>query len=306
MAKPDWVALESKYFACIILPFYEVKKILFEENKEEDLKQVLLALNTHEINPGETKTFAMRVYFGPKKMSDLKKLNNSVTRIIDFGFFAIISKPLFDVLNLFYKITRNYGVSILILTVLIKIIFYPLNKNQIKSMKRMKEIQPMLDEIKTKYKNDPKKMNQEYWAAMKKHKANPLGGCLPLVIQIPVFFALYNILINAIEMRHAAFLYIKDLSSADPYYISPILMGVSMVIQQRMTPSTVDPAQQKMMTLMPVIFTVIFLNMPSGLVIYWLASNVLTIAQQMVMTRKDNNNAHIKKAKRSGGKKWNR
>ena len=218
--------------------------------------------------------------------------------------FAIISKPLFDLLNLFYKITRNYGLAILVLTILIKLIFYPLNRNQIQSMERMKKIQPVLDEIKTKYKSDPKKMNQEYWAAMKKNKANPLGGCLPLLIQIPVFFALYNILINAIEMRHAKFLYISDLSSADPYYISPILMGITMVIQQKMTPSTVDPAQQKMMMMMPIVFTIIFLNMPSGLVLYWLASNVLSIAQQVLMTgKKGDSTINVKKA---GGKKWNR
>lgn len=298
---PDWVAIESKYFACIVLPQFEIKRILFQGNDEESLKQILLGLTTHHIDAGEKKTFGTRIYYGPKKLDELRKLDEKVTRIIDFGFFAIVAKPLFDLLNIFYKITRNYGVAILILTILIKIIFYPLNKNQIKSMERMKKIQPLLNEIKTKYKNDPKKLQQEQWAIMKKHKANPLGGCLPLIIQIPVFFALYTVLINAIEMRHAKFLYIQDLSSADPYYISPILMGITMLLQQKMTPSTVDPAQQKMMMMMPIVFTVIFLNMPSGLVIYWLANNVLSIAQQVMMTRKKDED--IIKGKKSGGKK---
>ncbi|OGL43760.1 MAG: hypothetical protein A2161_07030 [Candidatus Schekmanbacteria bacterium RBG_13_48_7] len=303
-ASPDWVALESQYFACIVIPQFKTKKILFITRDEEKYKQILVGLNTFVMNAREQKIFKARLFIGPKKLDELKKLDNQVARIIDFGMFAMISKPLFDLLNVFYKITRNYGLAILVLTVLIKLIFYPLNKNQIKSMERMKKIQPVLDEIKAKYKNDPKKMNTEYWAAMKKNKANPLGGCLPLVIQIPVFFALYNILINAIEMRHATFLYIHDLSSADPYYISPILMGITMVLQQKMTPSTVDPAQQKMMMMMPIVFTVIFLNMPSGLVIYWLASNVLGIAQQVLMTRKKGDST--KKVKKAGGKKWNR
>ena len=195
--------------------------------------------------------------------------------------------PLFWVLKFFYKFFGNYGWSIIILTILIRIPFIPiLNKSQ-QSMKKMSTIQPMMAEIKEKYKKDPQKMQKEITALYKKHKVNPIGGCLPMFLQIPVFIALYNVLLKAIELRGAPFiLWIADMSIKDPYYIFPVVMGLSMLLQQKMTPSTMDPKQAKIMMFMPIVFTFMFLSFPAGLVLYWLVNNVLAIIQQYFVNKK--------------------
>jgi YidC/Oxa1 family membrane protein insertase len=186
-------------------------------------------------------------------------------------------------LKLFYQISHNYGIAIIILTIIVRIPFIPLvNKGQ-QSMKKLQEIQPRMAEIKEKYKNDPQRMQREVMELYKKHKVNPMGGCLP----IPVFFALYKVLLISIELRGAPFMFwIHDLSAKDPSYILPIVMGITMVIQQKMTPSSMDPAQQKMMMIMPVVFTFMFLSFPSGLVLYWLVNNLLSIGQQFYANKK--------------------
>lgn len=201
---------------------------------------------------------------------------------IGFGWFWFIGLPLFQVMKWLYKIVGNYGVVIILITVIVKIIFAPLTHKSYKSMKAMQKLQPKIAALQEKFKADKQKLNIEMMNLYKAHKANPVSGCLPMVIQIPVFIALYNVLSNAIEFRHAPFYWwIKDLSAMDPYYIMPIAMGISMLIQQWMTPSTAtDPLQAKMMYAMPIIFTFMFLSFPSGLVIYWLVNNVLSIAQQ--------------------------
>lgn len=228
------------------------------------------------------------VYIGPKEYDNLKKLGVGLEHIVDFGFFSIIAMPLFWVLKQFYSISNNYGVAIIILTTVVRIPFIPLiNKSQ-ESMKKMQDIQPRMAEVKEKYKNDPQKMQKETMELYKKHKVNPLGGCLPMLLQIPVFFALYKVLLIAIELRDAPFMFwIHDLSVKDPYYVLPVIMGVTMVIQQKMTPSTMEPMQQKIMMLMPVVFTFMFLSFPSGLVVYWLINNVLSIAQQFYVNSKN-------------------
>ena len=203
------------------------------------------------------------------------------------GWFSAVAKPLLTALKFFYRYVHNYGIAIIIVTVIIKILFYPLTYKSYKSMKEMQKIQPKMAELKEKYKNDRDAMNKAVMELYKTHKVNPLGGCLPMLVQMPIFVALYRALMYSIELRHAPFmLWIQDLSTKDPYYVTPIIMGATMFIQQKMTPATgMDPAQAKMMLALPVVFTVMFLNMPAGLVLYWLVNNILTIAQQMYINK---------------------
>jgi YidC/Oxa1 family membrane protein insertase len=239
---------------------------------------------------------------GPRDLDILKKLGKKLDQVIHFGFFDIIAKPLHFLLRYFNRFVHNYGVSIIILTVLIKIIFWPLTHKSFKSMKEMQKLQPLMVKMREKYKDDKEQMQRELMGLYKTYKVNPMGGCLPLLIQIPVLYAMYRILANSIELRQAPFiLWITDLSAPDrlfnfPFsipFMSPpygipvltLLMGASMFIQQKMTPTAGDPAQAKVMMFLPVIFIVMFLNLPSGLVLYWLINNILSIGQQYRMNK---------------------
>ena len=272
-----WIALEDKYFFSSVVPRTPVEEVKAWSRDDDAIVAMKM--------PGGTSSYL--VYAGPKEHDHLKQWGVGLEHIIDFGFFSIIARPLFWVLKFFYSIFHNYGVAIIMLTILVRIPFIPLiNKGQ-SSMKKLQDIQPKMTEIREKYKKDPQRMQQELMTIYKKHKVNPMGGCLPMLLQIPVFFALYKVLLIAIELRGAPFLlWVQDLAAKDPYYILPIVMGVTMVIQQKMTPSTMDPTQQKLMMIMPVVFTFMFLSFPSGLVLYWLVNNVLSIAQQMYMNKK--------------------
>jgi YidC/Oxa1 family membrane protein insertase len=193
-------------------------------------------------------------------------------------------------MNWIYSFTMSYGWSIVILTIIIKIFLYPLTLKSFTSMKELQKVQPLMKELQAKYKEDKQKLNQEMMKLYKEHKINPMGGCLPMLLQIPILFALYKVFYQAIELRHTSFhlfgTWLPDLSARDPYFITPILMGLSQFVMQKMTPTPGDPTQQKIMLIMPVFFTVLFLNFPSGLVIYWLISNILSIAQQAYINRK--------------------
>lgn len=272
-----WIAQEDKYFFAGIVPMNQV-----DEARAWNVQDA--SVIAFKGRPGINNFL---VYAGPKEHDRLKELNVGLEHIIDFGFFSIISRPLFWLLKFFYKFIGNYGWAIVLLTIITRIPFIPLiNKSQ-KAMKKMQEIQPRMQEVREKYKKDPQRMQKEIMELYKKHKVNPLGGCLPILLQIPVFFALYKILSVAIELRGAPFmLWINDLSVKDPYYILPIVMGITMVIQQKMTPSSADPKQAKLMMFMPVIFTFMFLNFASGLVLYWLVNNILSIAQQLYVNKK--------------------
>lgn len=272
-----WIAQEDKYFFSAIVPVTGADEA--KAWKVQDASVVAL-----KGKPGVNNFI---IYAGPKEHDRLKELNLGLEHIIDFGFFSIISRPLFWLLKKFYAVAGNYGWAIIFLTIITRIPFIPLiNKSQ-QSMKKMQDIQPKMNEIKEKYKKDPQRMQKETMELYKKYKVNPLGGCLPMLLQIPVFFALYKILSIAIELRGAPFmLWVTDLSAKDPYYVLPIVMGITMVIQQKMTPSTADPKQQKIMMLMPVIFTFMFLNFASGLVLYWLINNIFGIIQQFYVNRK--------------------
>ncbi len=272
-----WIAQEDKYFFAGIVPVTPMAEA--KVWKIQDDTSVVAFKGKSGVNN-------FLVYAGPKEHDRLKLLNVGLEHIIDFGFFSIISRPLFWLLKIFNQFIGNYGWAIILLTIVTRIPFIPLiNKSQ-QSMKKMQEIQPRLAELKEKYKKDQKRLQQETMELYKKYKVNPLGGCLPMLLQIPVFFALYKILSIAIELRGAPFmLWITDLSVKDPYYILPIVMGVTMVLQQRMTPAT-DPKQQKIMMIMPVVFTFMFLSFASGLVLYWLVNNILSIVQQFYVNRK--------------------
>jgi YidC/Oxa1 family membrane protein insertase len=244
-------------------------------------------------------TLSAKLYFGPKKSDILASLNVKAEKIVDFGWFDIIAKPLIMGLNLSNKVTHNYGIDIILLTILIKIIFYPLSVKSYKSMKEMQKLQPQIAKLREKYKGDKQKVNQEMMAMYKQKGVNPMGGCLPMVIQIPVFFALYKALSGAIELRHAPFMFwINDLSAPEdlfsfavmgytvPIRILPLVMGITQMIQQKMTPTSADPMQEKMMLFMPIFFTFLFWGFPAGLVLYWLVNNVISIGQQYYINKK--------------------
>jgi len=240
------------------------------------------------LSPGESQTLKFSLYIGPRDIDILELQNAQLERTIDFGWFDIISKPLLLTLKFLNGFLHNWGVSIIVLTILIKILFWPLTNKSFKSMKGMQKLQPEIKELKEKHKDNKEEFAKQQMALFKRYKVNPLGGCLPMVLQIPVFIALYRALMDSIELRHAAFIpfWINDLAAKDPTYIAPLVMGASMFLQQKMTPTTVDPAQAKIMMFMPVMFTVMFLNFPSGLVIYWLINNLISIAQQVYINKK--------------------
>ncbi len=301
-----WIALQDRYFMSSILPLNNedaeegTMKLLFKDN----ILEAHYILPNIMVNPGTQKKIEYKLFLGPKSMKVLKKIGHSLDKAIDFGMFDILAKPCLWIMNFLHdNLIQNYGIAIIILTIFTKILLWPLGAKSYKSMGEMKKIQPLMVELREKYKNDKKKMNQEVMLLYKTYKVNPLGGCLPMVVQIPVFFALYRMLYEAIELRHAPFfLWINDLSAPDrlfnfdfsiPFMQAPygipvltIIMGGSMLLQQKMSPPMGDPAQAKMMMFMPVIFTVIFINFSSGLVLYWLTNNLLSIAQQHYIMKK--------------------
>lgn len=272
-----WIAQEDKYFFSAIVPATKAVQFFVSPYNTDAILSV-------EFKEGQN---SYKLFAGPKEYDYLKKFNLGLEHIVDFGFFSIIARPLFWFLKLLYSITSNYGVAIIILTILVRIPFIPIVNRGQKSMQKLSELQPKLLQLKEQYKNDPQKLQKEMMELYRKYKINPMSGCLPILLQIPVFFALYKILTIAIELRQAPFmLWIQDLSAKDPYYVLPILMGATMLIQQKMTPSTMDPTQQKIMLLMPVVFTFLFLTFPSGLVLYWLVNNIFGIAQQFYINQK--------------------
>ena len=226
------------------------------------------------------------VYAGPKEYDRLKALGGDMQLAVDFGWFTFLAKPLFFALRFLYRLVGNWGWAIILLTVIVKLIFAPLTHKSQKSMKKLQKLQPLFAELKEKYKGDPQRLNREMMDLYKKHQVNPMGGCLPMLIQIPVFIALYNVLNNTIELRGAPFMFwLHDLSAKDPYYILPILMGLSMLVMQKMTPTSMDPKQNMMMMIMPVVLTFMFISLPSGLVLYFTISNLLSMAQQIYINK---------------------
>lgn len=282
----EWAFLGDKYFITAVLPAKGVDTELHSKKVGGELYEAYVVSRPLQIKPGESRAEEFGVYFGPKEVDFLKAAGSRLERAIDLGFFDLVAYPVLLSLKWTYNVIPNYGVVIILLTVIIKIAFFPLSQKSYKSMKEMQKIAPLMEQLREKYKDDKERLNREIMELYRRYKVNPLGGCLPMILQIPVFFALYTVLNGAVELRHAPFiLWVTDLSAKDPYYVTPVLMGVTMFIQQKMTPSSADPAQQKVMMLMPVIFTFMFLNFSSGLVIYWLINNVLSIGQQYYVNK---------------------
>jgi YidC/Oxa1 family membrane protein insertase len=303
----DWVGYQNNYFIQAIIPLdagYQIfPSLISEEHGKGPITQLVCRTEGFQIDPGESRSFKFRLYTGPKEEATLKQAGHNLTAAIDYGWFTVIAKPLLVVLRWFYSFTHNYGIAIILLTIIIKLIFWPLTQKSYTSMQKMKKIQPKIQQIREKYKDDREKLNQELMQVYKTYKVNPMGGCLPMVLQIPVFFALYRMLNSAVELRHQPFaLWIHDLTAPDRLKLGfsvdlpmvghldgipvlTILMGLTMFIQQKMTPSAADPRQEKIMLIMPIMFTFFFINFPAGLVLYWFVNNILSIAQQYWINR---------------------
>lgn len=298
-----WAGFGDKYFIRAVLPpddMREVGALVEAAAKQGEVTEVELRVDlpSQTLAPGAEYTTTLRVYYGPKLAANLAAVGSGLSQSIDYGFFSVLARPLLALLKVFHNGVGNYGVAIILLTVLIKLLFYPLTRKSFTSMRDMQRIQPKLEALKKKYEKDRDRLNREMMNLYRTEGINPLGGCLPMVLQIPVFFALYQVLLNSIELRHAPLaLWVNDLSAPEhlfslhlagfelPFRLLPLVMGVTMVLQQKLTPSTMDKAQQQIMMIMPVMFTFMFWGFPSGLVLYWLVNNVISIAQQWWITR---------------------
>ena len=290
---PDvsWGGFERKYFMAVIIPQDPSLTTINMSKDSGNMVSVNLKETKSIIPPGQSGSIKYNLFIGPKDYTLLKKQGISLQEAIEFDSFIPglkwLSIGLLIFIKFLYQYISNYGVAIILLTILIKVIFWPLGTISYKSMNEMKKIQPKVTALKEKFKDDQAKLGQATMALYREHKVNPLGGCLPILIQIPVFIGLYNTLLYAIELRQSPFFWwIQDLSAKDPYYITPIVMGATQFLQQKMTTTVGDPMQAKIMLMMPIVFTFIFLNFPSGLVIYWLLNNILSIGQQVYINKK--------------------
>lgn len=283
-----WGGYESKYFIASFIPGNPSLTSIIMNSDSSNMVSVSIKGQKELIPGGQSGSFNYTLYLGPKNHNTLKTLNVGLEDSVDFGsWLKWLAMPLLFVVNLINNYVANYGIAIILLTLLIKIIFWPLGNISYKSMKEMQNLQPKITELKEKYQNDKARLNQETMALYRTHKVNPFSGCLPMLIQIPIFFGLYKALLYSIELRHSPlFWWIQDLSAKDPYYITPIIMGATQFIQQKMTPTMGDPMQAKIMLFMPIVFTFFFLNFPSGLVIYWLFNNIFSIGQQYYINKK--------------------
>ncbi len=288
----EWTSITNRYFASMLInKDRDFSRVIINSYKKEGLggkiPQVGLGAEAFTLQPGGSKAFELDLYVGLKDSGRLEKLGLNLEKVINYGFFDPISKLFMTILKFFYKVTHNYGIAIILLTLVIHLITFPLTKKSLDSTRKMKKIQPHMKEIQAKYKDDPKRLNVEMMNMYKTKGVNPFGGCLPMLLQLPVFFALFTMLRMAIELRYEGFLWVPDLSMKDPYFIFPILMGVAMFFQQKLTSPGGDPAQQKIMMFMPVFFTFIFLQFPAGLTLYWFTNNILSLTQHTIMNMKD-------------------
>lgn len=289
----SWASVMSNYFLAAVCP--KDSNVTLKANFEDDAYRVALEKDGLQIGPNQAVSLSATYYLGPKEQNMLNAEPGDLGKAINYGMFSIIARPLLAMLHFFFGWVGNYGVAIILLTLVIKIVLWPLSYKSYKSMEQMKKLQPMMTKLKEKYGDDKEAMNREMMQLYKTYKVNPASGCLPILVQIPVFIGLYQGLMGSIQLRHASFIpnlpftdlvWLADLSVKDPYYITPLIMGGTMFLQQLLTPSAGDPTQQKIMLIMPVVFTFMFLNFPAGLVVYWLANNVISIAQQWWQLRR--------------------
>jgi len=280
-AKEGWVAMLQHYFLAAYLPPAGPEREYYTKKVSDKLFAAGVILPVGAIAPGASASVKTPLYVGPQDQDTLKALAPGLDLAVDYGMLTVIATPLFWLLKTLYGLFGNWGWAIIALTVLIKLAFYPLSAASYRSMAKMKAVAPRLQKMKETYGDDRQKMHQAMMELYKTEKINPMGGCLPVLVQIPVFIALYWVLLYSVEMRHAPFaLWIQDLTAPDPYYVLPIVMGLSMIVQTKLNPTPPDPLQAKIMMIMPVAFSVFFLWFPAGLVLYWVVNNILSIAQQ--------------------------
>lgn len=288
-----WGGVENRYYLAALLP-----RSQSADGQAEVASQPLAQAGTNQIrtavagspvtiSPGQTVTESFSLYGGPKQLEMLKAAGMHLDQAIDYGWFGFAALPLLYLLKFFYTVVHNYGVAIILLTLFIKLLLHPINKRSMQSMKKMQALQPRIKELREKYKSDAQRLNAETMQLFRSYGVNPMGGCLPMVLQIPVYIALYKVLWNAIELYRAPFFWFyRDLSAPDPYFITPVLLGVAFFLQQKLTPSpTADPAQQKIMMFMPLMFTAFMVFLPVGLVIYIFVNTAFTVLQQWLTNR---------------------
>ena len=286
--KAGWVAILQHYFVSAWIPNQDADNQLYTlTDKANNIGSIGYRGPVTVIQPNTTETLTSKLWTGPKLQNEMGEVANHLDLTVDYGWAWFIAKPLFWLLTFIQKLVHNWGLAIICVTLVVKAILYPLTKAQYTSMAKMRMLQPKLQEMRERFGEDRQRMSQEMMKLYKDEKVNPLGGCLPLLLQMPIFIALYWTFMEAVELRHAPFFgWIQDLSAQDPYYILPILMGASMFLLQKMSPTPVaDPMQQKIMNFMPLTFMVFFLWFPAGLVLYWLVSNLITIIQQQLIYR---------------------
>jgi len=285
VAGTEWFGFKQNYFITLIAPSPKDTTLVMRRSPEQVIRST--QLTPVELKPGGSERLAYKLFLGPKIAKLLASITPTATKAAGYGWLTFIAVPILKILTFTNGLTGNYGLDIIILAIFLKVIFIPLTHKSQQSMKEMQQLQPEVKRLQQKYKEDKQTLNREIMELYKRRKVNPFGGCLPMLLQLPVFFALYRAFYDAIELRHSPFVFwITDLADKDPTYITPLLMGATMYFQQKMTTVTADPAQAKMMSFMPIIFTLFFLGFPSGLVLYWLVTNVLGIAHQMYINKK--------------------
>jgi len=282
-----WVAMMQHYFLGAWIPPQDETQQFYSKSPGSNRHILGIIGPARSVAPGSTGSFESKLYVGPKLHDRLAELATGLELTVDYGWLTIIAEPIFWLLSAIHGLLGNWGWSIIVLTLLIKLAFFKLSATSYKSMAQMRKLQPRLQSLKERYGDDRQKMSEAMMKIYREEKVNPLSGCLPILVQIPVFIALYWVLLESVEMRQADFaLWLNDLSSPDPYFVLPILMGATMLIQHRLNPTPMDPIQAKVMMTLPIVFTVFFAFFPAGLVLYWVTNNTLSIAQQWYITRK--------------------
>ena len=287
-ATGGWIAMQQRYFLTAWVPYPEAKNRFYTRVTPRGDYTIGAVSESMTLNPQESKTIRTRLYAGPEVADTLSQVAPGLNLTIDYGWLWFISSLLFSLMKFIHQYVGNWGWSIVIVTILVKLAFYRLSATSYRSMAAMRKLQPKMQALRERYGDDKAKMSQATMELYRKEKVNPLAGCLPLIVQIPVMIGLYWVLAEGIEFRLSPFVFwITDLASPDPWHVLPILMGITMLIQQKLNPAPPDPMQAKMMMFLPVLLTGLFWNFPSGLVLYWTVNNTLTILQQWYITRKD-------------------
>ena len=282
-----WAAMIQHYFLGAVIPASSEPNHYYTRSLEDGRYVLGMVGPTVRVPDGGTQLFTTRLFVGPKLQDHLGQVAPGLELTVDYGMLTVLAKPIFWLLGKIHDLVGNWGWSIILLTILIKLAFYKLSETSYRSMAQMRKLAPRLQALKERYGDDRQKLNQAMMDMYRTEKINPLGGCLPILVQIPVFIALYWVLLESVEMRQAPFiLWLTDLSAKDPYYVLPLIMGVTMFIQQKLNPAPLDPMQAKVMMILPFVFTIFFAFFPSGLVLYWVTNNILSIAQQWVITKR--------------------